>query len=515
MNPNHRRVFFIGIGGSGMEPLARFALLAGYEVSGSDSGLNPARVATFTDRGAAIYRTHAAENLNVLFSTQTSSPGGVSPDVTPGIVVYSSAIPVDHVERRRAQELAESGAVRLLHRMEFLNECFADVPEAVCVAGTHGKTSSSSMAGWVLLGLGLDPHVIVGGKPLYLPDGVRYGGGRTGACETDESDGSFLNARPTLRLVLNVDHDHLEHYGDFAGLCAAFARFVAAGRLCVLNAGDAQLARIGRELMDSPADTAEIFYYRTYIEPTAPEARTYTGIFADGSDRMQVYLPGESQTIGALQLRMPGRHFAGNALGVFALIDRAVRLDLLRCPDYRPERVLELLAQFPGVERRMEYLGERQGAAVYDDYGHHPTEIRAVLAACRVRMNDAARLIVVFQPHRYTRTRALFREFAEALSAADVLFLLPLYSAGETEIAGVDSGSIAREIKIRNPGDTQTDAGGPVDVHLFAPTGQSRADMFRDIFAGHVQPGDLVVCLGAGDISAGIREYLAATEETK
>lgn len=524
-----RRVFLIGIGGSGMEPLAKFALQAGDRVSGSDSGLSDERHENLKRQGARIFREHAADNLKELFD-ESSSQTQVQSQQTAPIVVYSSAIPDSHVELLRARELADRDAVRLMHRMDFLNECLRATPEALCVAGTHGKTSSSSMAGWVLMGLGLDPHIIVGGKPLYLPDGVRFGEGQTGACETDESDGSFLKARPGLRLVLNIDHDHLENYGDFAALCSAFAQFVAAGRLCVLNAADPQLRAIG-DMSDIENDSEkEIYYYHARsTEPDEPgdtelnsdadsftdDARTYVGRFVSGTDRMSVTIPGAMVATGELQLKMPGRHFAGNALGVFALIDRAIRRGYLSCPDYDPRRALELLCEFPGVERRMQYLGRRGGATVYDDYGHHPTEIQAVIAACRVRLG-AGRLFAVFQPHRYTRTAALYREFAAALRCADRVFLLPLYTAGETPIGGVGSENIARELEQLRNSARQNEAAGTASNDVPPTRLFTRAtphlEIFREVFA-EVQPDDLVVCLGAGDISAGIREYFAATVE--
>ncbi|MCR9143174.1 MAG: Mur ligase domain-containing protein [bacterium] len=540
---SRRRIFFIGIGGSGMEPLAKFALQAGDAVAGSDSGIDDARYAKLSDSGARIFREHSGANLDVLFAEDTKSDGGaISAGTRAGagsasdslpIVVYSSAIPPEHIERARAQEYAERGTVRLMHRMDFLNDCFRERPEALCVAGTHGKTSSSSMAGWALLESRLDPHIIVGGKPLYLADGVRFGAGRTGACETDESDGSFLKAAPALRLVLNVDRDHLEHYGDFANLCAAFARFIAAGRLCVLNAADPQLREIGAifvppvvgasressETSGAGGSSPQIFYYHAAGNPTideslqTPPERTYVGRFDVHSDAMQVFVPGESNAVGALQLKMPGRHFAGNALGVFALIDASVRQGLLEFTDYDPRRLLAALCEFPGVERRMEYLGRRGGANVFDDYGHHPTEIEAVLAACRLRLGAAGkqgRLLAVFQPHRYTRTAALYREFARALGSADRVYLLPLYSAGEAAQAGVDSRMIARELEREH-----SNKAGPA-VTSFAETGQSRREVLEQAFAEiftEVRPDDLLMCLGAGDISAGIRAYIAATRE--
>ncbi len=475
------RAFLIGVGGSGMEPLARFAVRAGYTVHGSDPGITPEKLRKLEGEGVVVHRQHDAAHLQAGYD----------------LVVYSSAIATDHVEREAARRLADERKLRLLHRMDFLNLCFADCPEALCVAGTHGKTSSSSMVGWVLRGLDLAPHILVGGRPLYLPGGVEYGAGRTGVYETDESDGSFLKARARLRLILNVDHDHLEHYGNFANLSRSFGEFAAGGALTVYNAGDAHLAGAVRAAGLTSRDT--IFTYAAAdAREVAPE-RHYAGEFLGESDRLRVITPGDSRAAGELELRMPGRHFAGNALGVFALIDASVRRGFLSCPDYRPERSIELLNAFPGVERRMELLGQFQGARYYDDYGHHPTEIRAVLAAFRRRLEEPGKLLAVFQPHRYSRTAEHYAAFARALSGADRLFLLPLYSAGEQPRPGVGSELIAEELeRLRMAGEAVP------ETKLLT---SNDAAAFAGIAAA-ASPGDVVACLGAGDISGSVRAFL-------
>lgn len=476
------RVYLIGIGGSGMEPLARFAVRAGYTVHGSDPGIAPEKLRKLEGEGVLVHREHDAAHVNAGYD----------------LVVYSSAIAADHVEREAARRLADERRLRLLHRMDFLNVCFQDCPEALCVAGTHGKTSSSSMIGWALQGLGLEPHILVGGRPLFLLDGVLYGTGRTGVYETDESDGSFLKAKARLRLLLNVDHDHLEHYGSFANLSRAFAEFAAAGELTVYNASDANLAAAVRDA--GLTSNENMFSCAAGEAGDTPAGRHYAGVSLGESDALRVHLPGESRAAGELQLRMPGRHFAGNALGVLALIDASVQSGLLQCPDYRVERLITLLNEFPGVERRMELLGDIRGASYYDDYGHHPTEIRAVLAAFRRRLPAGRKLLAVFQPHRYSRTAEHYAAFAQALRGADRLFLLPLYSAGEAPRPGVSSELIAGELeRLRAAGERvpETDLLTANDARAF------------EHIAAEASAGDVVACLGAGDISCSVRAFYA------
>lgn len=474
-----RSVFFIGIGGSGMAPLALFAARAGLRVAGADPGAAESKRRELEAAGIAVF----AEHNPALIDDYEA-------------VVYSSAIANDHPDRRRAAELAGAGRLALLHRMDFLSALMEDAALAFCVAGTHGKTSTSSLIGWALSELGLDPHIVVGGKPLYLPEGFRRGGGQSAIYETDESDGSFLSARAPHRLALNIDHDHLEHYGDFARLCRAFESFLRAGETIALNYCDPELARIGRALAsrDSGFAGRQLAFAALApgeAPPDVPQGITYyEGRFEGDSDRLRLRRAAED--LGVIELKLPGRHFASNAAGAAALLLGALE------PTGRadPERLFATLASFPGVERRVEFLGEHAGVAVFDDYGHHPTELRAVLTALRSRANArGGRLLALFQPHRYTRTASLYAEFAAALALADRAFLWPIYPAGEAPLPGVSAALIADAYRAAlPPGDPRT----LVELE----TGDAAG-----VFAGG-RPGDVLAALGAGDISRRIRAFL-------
>lgn len=476
-----RSVFFIGVGGSGMAPLALFAARAGVRVAGADPGVSAARRRELESAGIAVF----AEHNPALIDDYEA-------------VVYSSAIASDHPDRQRAAGRAAAGQLALMHRMDFLSALMEDAKLAFCVAGTHGKTSTSSLIGWALTELGLDPHIVVGGKPLYLPDGFRRGGGLSAIYETDESDGSFLRARAPHRLALNIDHDHLEHYGDFGRLCRAFEDFLAAGETIALNYCDPELARIGRALARSDSGFAGRQLAFAALAPgepapAVPETVTYyEGRFEGQSDRLRLRRGAED--LGVIELKLPGRHFASNAAGAVALLSGALE------PAGRanPERLFAALASFPGVERRVEYLGERSGVAVFDDYGHHPTELRAVLTALRSRANArGGRLFALFQPHRYTRTASLYAEFAAALALADQVFLWPIYPSGEAPLPGVSASLIAQAYR------SAAHAGEADRAELVElETGDAAS-----VFAG-ARAGDVVALLGAGDISSRVRAFL-------
>ncbi len=461
-----QKVFFIGIGGSGMMPLAKLARQIGMNVFGSDSGLDEIRKSELRNLGILVHDSHGAENI------------------TEGIVVYSSAIRPDHVELSAAKNLEKTGRAQVLHRMDFLNAIVDACSVQFAVSGTHGKTTTSSMIGWALLELGADPTIIAGGKPAYLPDGARLGGGKIAVYETDESDGSFLKSHAQIRLCLNVDSDHLEHYGSFENLCESFSRFMREGEISFVYENDPALAKAAKEFNLKSYATLE-----TPFRHSGEISAEYVGKFPGDSDTMEITHPGGSAT---LTLLMPGKHFARNALGAFACIDTAVREGVLESlKNYSPQRLVEILSRFPGVERRIEKITEIRGCPVYDDYGHHPTEIAAVLNALRGRMEKGRSLIAVFQPHRYTRTRALFREFARALDLADRIYLLPLYSAGENPITGADSLSILNELDAKKACLIENGKFSPIIDNLVG--------------------GDNVVFLGAGDISKQIRKYLAGS----
>lgn len=442
------RVHFIGVGGSGMMPLAILASRKGWQVTGTDRKIDSRKKAFFENLGIPVYTEPDPDNLPAK-----------------GTVVYSTAIKPDHPERKAASDRKDDQDFQILHRMEFLNLLFEEIPVRIGVAGTHGKTSTSSMMGWTLLELGLDPDILVGGKPLYLEDGIRVGGGQVAVFETDESDGSFLKSNATHRLILNVDADHLDHYGSLESLKEAFERFASHGSV-VVNGDDPTLNRI--------AEKRQLIRFGT-----GPSLES-TGEFKVESDTLT--LSGE----GEISLSLPGRHFAHNALGAITLIEEALKKgDLINGgekPITRGE-IARAISSFPGVERRLELLGVRNGVHIFDDYAHHPTEIRAVIGALLGRLPENGKLRVVFQPHRYTRTREHYRSFARELALAHSLFLFPLYTAGESPLEGVSSRLIYDSIENRE------------DVTLMESPDPVAA-------LNGMEPGDFVVFMGAGDISA-------------
>lgn len=441
------KVHFIGIGGSGMRPLSGLASEDGWDVQGSDPKGGPGYALVFKEADASHIKNVDA-------------------------VVYSSAIPESHPELKAARtRAAEDAEFRVYHRMEFLKTLAAKHDARVGIAGTHGKTSSTSLCGWVFLDLGLDPMIFAGGRPLYLEEGMRAGKGPA-VFETDESDGSFLQSGANARLVLNVDRDHLDYYGSQEALEDAFQRFAREVPVSVVNGDDPALLGAG-----------------VSFTVTGKQSAVYHGSFETDTDELAVFRRSESGSLlrlGSIALTLPGRHFAVNALGVFSLIDRMMQAGMI--PAFSAERIFEAMRRFPGVERRLEKIAELGGSPVYDDYGHHPSEIAAVLRALRLR-HPGASIRIVFQPHRFTRTRDLAEDFARVLSLADECWILPLYSSGEAEIAGVDSALIAGQMTGKVKLVTEPDLASAVA----APDAASVVWLFQ----------------GAGDVSAMARRICA------
>ena len=466
------RLHFIGIGGSGMLPLAVLARKKGYAVSGSDRSISDEKILWLEKSGIHIYKKPDKENL-----------------ANCDIAIFSTAISPEHPEKQEAVKLSADKKLKIMHRMDFLNFLVAEDSVRIGIAGTHGKTSTSSMFGHVLLELGYDPTIIVGGKPLYLPDGVRSGKSGISVFETDESDGSFLTSNANLKICLNVDNDHLEYYGDMKNLNDAFSKFVIGSDLTALNGNDDVLGKINR------AHCVHYFESRELPEAcNANDGVKYYGIFTNNSDSLEVYrLETERTYLGEISLRIPGRHFATNALSIIALLDRAVSLGYLNSENYSPEKAIGALNSFPGVSRRIEKIARINSADVYDDYGHHPSEIRAVIQALRGRLSEEGRLYVVFQPHRYSRTGEHYREFAENLEQADHVFLLPLYSAGEKPREGISSAMIGDAMKTK---------------YSLIQDGD-----FQSVF-DKSHPGDIFLFQGAGSISDQVRKYLKTAKQT-
>ncbi len=488
-----------------MLPLARLALARGYSVWGSDAKLSREAVADLKKEG--------------IYAAGPPSAGRID-EMEGGLVVYSTAISESHPERMRAQGLHSRGKLRLLHRMDFLNELVAHAPLRLGMAGTHGKTSSTALAGWMLMELQKDPLIIAGGRPLYLDRSIRNGE-RVAVFETDESDGSFLRSNATHRLILNADEDHLNYYGGFENLQQAFQEFASSGTV-IYNTGDPGLIPLRNsslplegyciypsraECMQSDAflagyfpdqdDTMEFRVRRHHLESPSG-ARSGPSDSTAGNTSESKITPESNQRLTGpasrkreeevevfyrFRLGVPGRHFASNALGILGLV-------LLAFDDLDIQKCIQALESFPGTERRLECLGTHKGMPVYDDYGHHPSEIRAVLDALTQRF-PGQEIRVVFQPHRYTRTRELASSFAASLAHADRVFLLPLYSAGEEPVQGVDSALIASYMPANKPAQLLDDDVSPV---------------FESS-----KGNPIVLFLGAGDVSQTARKLFRQT----
>ncbi len=455
-----KRVHFVGIGGVGMCGLAELLLAQGYAVSGSDLASGPTAL-RLRRLGASVAIGHAAEHVG-----------------TADVVVASSAV------RRGNPELAEAEArgIPVIPRAEMLAEVMR-LKDGIAVAGTHGKTTTTSLIAHLLDAAGLDPTVVVGGRVMGSGaaadrTGARLGQGPFLVAEADESDGSFLHLSPVVAVITNVEPEHLDHYGTVDAMEAAFVAFANRlpfwGRavLCIDDPGVQRLLpRIARR--------------RTTYGFSAQAEWLAHAVERDGrGSRFRVRRG--SETLGETRLAIPGRHNVANALAALAV---AAELDVPFA------RAAEALASFAGVERRFEEKGSARGVRVVDDYGHHPTELRATLAAARGV--HAGRLVAVFQPHRYTRTRDLFDDFAAAFHDADLLVLTEIYAAGEPKLPGVEAASLAAAVRER----------GHRDVRFIAELEAIPAALAPDLRAG-----DLVLTLGAGSITKLGPLLLAALE---
>nr|MBO2467273.1 UDP-N-acetylmuramate--L-alanine ligase [Xanthomonadaceae bacterium] len=444
------RVHFVGIGGTGMSGIAEVMLTLGYEVSGSDVADNAAtrRLARL---GARIVRGHSAANV-----------------LGTDCVVVSSAIREDNPELMEAR----AQRIPIMPRAAMLAELMR-FRRGIAVAGTHGKTTTTSLTAAVLSEGGMDPTFVIGGQLLAAGANAKLGGGQWLVAEADESDGSFLRLNPLIAVVTNIDADHLENYGgDFARLRAAFSEFLQRlpfYGLAVLCIDDPEVAAMAAAMPR---------HVMTY--GTAENADVRADDIVQEGPRMRFTLCLPEGVSLPVSLALPGRHNVLNALAAAAV---GWQLGLA------PEKIAAALEKFAGIGRRFNDLGEvaTPGGArvrIVDDYGHHPRELAAVFAAARGGWPDK-RLVVAFQPHRYTRTRDQFDAFAAVLSEVDALVLSEVYPAGEAPIPGADSRALARAIRARGRSE-------PVVVGSAAELPKVLPDVLRD--------GDLLLMMGAGDI---------------
>jgi len=438
-----RRLHLVGIGGSGMSGIAEVLVNMGYPVSGSDLAPNAA-TRRLRRLGATIRSEHRPENVR-----------------DADVVVVSSAVRRDNPEVVEARRLG----IPVIPRAEMLAELMR-MKYGVAVAGSHGKTTTTAMVAEVLTHADLDPTVVIGGRVGKLRSGAKLGFGELMVAEADESDGSFLHMRPTIAVVTNIDREHLDHYRDLAAIQDAFVEFLS----LVPFYGAAVVCLDDRNVRDVlPRVDRKIIPYGLLSDA---EVRA-TEVVVEGLGTRFVVKRADA-ALGPVRLGVPGRHSVYNALAAVA-----VGLEL----DVPFEVISEGLTRFRGVDRRMQRRGEALGATVIDDYGHHPTEITATLAA--LREGFGRRTIVVFQPHRYTRTRALLEEFGAAFFLADHVFVLDVYAAGERPIEGA-SGAAVADALVRHG-------------HRAAEHVPSR-DRLRERLDEVVQPGDILLTLGAGDV---------------
>jgi UDP-N-acetylmuramate--alanine ligase len=444
------KIHFVGIGGIGMSGIAEVLLNLGYRVSGSDlkASETTRRLASL---GGRIVTGHAAQNV-----------------ADADVVVISSAV---HRDNPEVQEAARQ-KIPVIPRAAMLAELMR-LKYGVAIAGSHGKTTTTSMAAHLLAQAGLDPTAVVGGKVNGFGSNAKLGKGDYMVVEADESDGSFLRITPTIAIVTNIDPEHLDHWKTPEALRQGFVDFVNRvpfyGRaiLCIDHPTVQSL------LPDVEARVA------TYGESQTADYRAEGIEVAGGAVRFDAFRRGEP--LGRFEVAMVGRHNALNALSVIALGDE------MGIP---PDTTRAALASFQGVQRRFTHRGEAAGVTVVDDYGHHPAEVKATLRGAR----DAykRRVVCLFQPHRYTRTRDLMAEFATAFNDADVLLLTDVYAAGEEPIPGATAATLAEAVRSH----------GHRDVTLVPRAELARAAKER------VRPGDLVLTLGAGDITAAGPELL-------
>jgi UDP-N-acetylmuramate--alanine ligase len=437
-------IHFVGIGGIGMSGIAELLLNLGYTVSGSDL-----KSSEITDRlkrfGGLIHKGHAEDHVG-----------------DADVVVVSSAVDADNPEVRAARQ----ASIPVIPRAEMLAELMR-LKYSIAVAGAHGKTTTTSIVSAVLDRGGLDPTVVIGGKLKSIGTNARLGEGEFIVAEADESDGSFLKMSPTIAVVTNIDREHLDHYPDLDAIKSAFLEFIDRipfYGLAVLCLDNESVQSLIPEIKKRCT---------TYGMSTQADVQARNVVFEGLRSRFTLHHKGEP--LGEIRLNLPGIHNVYNAMASVAVgFELGIPF----------ETVKAALETVEGVQRRLEIKGVINGITIVDDYGHHPTEIKTTLQAAKEAWPDR-RMVVVFQPHRYSRTRALFDEFTRSFYQSDVLLVLPIYSAGEKVIEGIDSSSMCDGIRQH----------GHKEV-ICKDTIATAVAGLKDILV----QGDILLTLGAGDV---------------
>jgi UDP-N-acetylmuramate--alanine ligase len=455
-----KHIHFVGIGGIGMSGIAELLLSLGYRVSGSDL-----RTTDITKRlegmGGVVHQGHEAAWV-----------AGAD------VVVTSTAIPADNPEVVAAKE----AHVPVIQRAEMLAELMRLKKYGIAVAGSHGKTSTTSMVAAILAEAGLDPTVVVGGKVHGLGSNAKLGEGEFLVAEADESDGSFLKLSPVIEVVTNIDLEHLDYYRDIEQIKDIFLEFIdrlpfyGVAVVCIDNDNVAQiLPRIKKRIL-------------TY--GLSEQADLQAVKITSGNGTSTFTVRDSSGELGVIRLNRPGRHLIYNSL---AAISVGLELEI----DFAV--IARALEQFQGVQRRLQVKGEDGGVLVVDDYGHHPTEIRATLDAVREGWPER-RVVVAFQPHRYSRTHGLFDDFVTAFRRTDVLILTDIYAASEQPIEGVSSEKLLEAIKLH----------GQRHAHFIPELVQQPQALLPLL-----REGDLLLTLGAGNIVRAGEQVLAMLQASK
>jgi len=447
-----RTIHFVGIGGSGMSGIAEILLNLGHKVQGSDITLSEV-IYRLEKLGAKVFIGHDGENVGDAEVLVTSS--AVQPDNAEVVTAIGKGIPV-------------------IPRAEMLSELMR-MKEGIAVAGAHGKTTTSTLIATILAEADLDPTVVIGGRVKKFGSGAKLGKGDFLVAEADESDGSFLQLIPSVSVVTNIDAEHLDHYGTEKKLHEAFLEFcnkVPFFGATIANGDDPVL--------------------RSFIPKMNKKYITF-----GFSDENEIYAEGFKQKglqcsfnvikggkkLGKVEINLPGRH---NALNALAAIQTALFLEI----DF--SKIVKALKDFSGIGRRVEIKGERNGVTVMDDYGHHPTEITATITSLK-EAYKGVRLVVLFQPHRYTRTRDCLEGFYNSFKGADILLLAPIYAASEKPIKGIDSKLLFDGVV----------ASGQKNVHLLADI-----DDIQEWLEKKSKKGDLFLTLGAGNVFLQGEKYI-------
>ena len=459
MSKLNGRIHIVGIGGAGMSGIARILLSKGFEVSGSDAK-DSRRLQALKPLGAHVYVGHDGDKIFI------DGKG-------PGTVVVSTAIPETNPEVVKANELD----IPVLNRATALSELLTD-SRVISIAGTHGKTTTTSMATVILQEAGLDPSFVIGSEMNESGSNAHLGSGKDFVVEADESDGTFLVLPTTAGIVTNVEADHLNYWGTYEAVEQAFIDFVVGTSrkhgyavVCGDDNGAAKVAQRAREL------GARVITYGQN-----PDNNAVVKLLPSKTAGSVFTVDYEGETFGPIQLKVPGAH---NALNATAALLATFEIGCTK------EQVVKGLEKFTGTHRRFEFRGEVNGVRVFDDYAHHPTEIDAVLKAARV-VAGTGRVLAAFQAHHYYRTALFSKEFGQALGLADYVVVLEVFAPGETPIPGASGSTMAGNVPLAK------------DQVVFEPSWSAVPKHLAD----HAKPGDIIMTLGAGDIGMMCPEIL-------